>query len=113
MIKEKIIEEIKKHTISFVNIENIFDEHGFYYKGDLTLEVPTLKNFVLWSGWNQEAIDIFDSVRKSKNITMKLCQPLVYLHDGKALNLPLAKRAISYKKPHWVPIVLVYDKKAS
>ena len=32
--------------------------------------------------------------------------PFTYMHDGRALTLPLVKQIRQYKKPHWLPVVL-------
>ena len=89
--------------MSFVDLENQIE--GF--KGDLLLELNP--NVILWQGVSEparEAMNILLSVKKIEMIPTPL---LVYLIDGRALRLPIAKSAASikkgYKKPHWLPVV--------
>ncbi len=30
---------------------------------------------------------------------------MAYALDGEVLNMPVAKKAVQYKKPHWLPVI--------
>lgn len=99
----KYIQE--KKGVSFVELERLFDEHGFKWEGSCEI-VNDAYNFVYWSGWNMEAIDIYFGLIEDGLIEKEHCHPLIYMVDGKTLTYPLVKQARAYKKPHWCPIVL-------
>ena len=104
IVKQKVYEYIKGHEeTSFVEIERVFEEHGFDYVGDQTLTTSNNETLVLWIDWNEEAVEIITELMAEEKIYMDACQPLYYLIDGKSINLPIPKRA-GTKKPHWLPV---------
>lgn len=111
-IKQKVFEYVDGHEeTSFVEIERVFEEHGFDYKGDLTLTGTNNKTLIFWIDWNKEAIDVVAELMAEEKIYMDACQPLYYLIDGKGVDLPIPKRA-GTKKPHWLPVAFSTSKPA-
>jgi len=49
-------------------------------------------NIVLWQGLTQEGLNVLEELRQAKKIHQLPAHLLSYLHDGKMLRLPLAKR---------------------
>ena len=88
---------------SFVELERVMSEF-FPVEGDLAIGMEQ-RNVVLWSGISEDFADVYAAL--DGKITLEPASWLVYLADGKALNLPLVKRLPkkSYKKPHWLPVV--------
>jgi len=87
----------RQRNVSFVELERI---EGF---GGGKLELGLEGNFVLWTGLTPEAVAALDELRGF--IYPRPAHLLVYLHDGQGLDLPIAKSARHYKKPHWLPVV--------
>jgi len=104
-ITNKIIEYIKTHTeTSFVEIEQIFEDNNFNYKGNRSIASSEHNNVIYWEGWNQEAINIISKVMDSGSIMMHTTQVFTYVIDGKGLSIPIAKCKRHYNNPHWIPI---------
>jgi len=61
-------------------------------------------NIVLWQGLTEEGLNALEELRQAKKIHQLPAHFLSYLHDGKMLKLPLAKRPQHYKMPHWAPV---------
>jgi hypothetical protein len=102
-LKEEILALIERtRTVTFVELNRI---SGF--KGELGLvrEGDDYSNIFLWSGISKEAAQAINDLQKEKKIHMVPTPSLTYLIDGKMLQLPIAKRARHYKKPHWLPVV--------
>lgn len=106
-IMSKFIYDFVKKTggISFVEIESLFRENGFDYKGDLMVGTSA-RNTVAWVGWNQAAVDVMNKAIEL-GVVLTVTSPLIYYFDGGAPNLPIAKTTRGYKKDvHWLPVVL-------
>lgn len=63
-------------------------------------------NVVLWAGLTEEASAAIRHLLATEAVHIQPASPLVYLYDGHGLRLPIAKRAASYKRPHWLPVTL-------
>lgn len=103
----KIIYDFVKKTggVSFVEIESLFRENGFEYKGSLMVGTSA-RNTVAWLDWNQAAIDVLNEALR-QGIRLTVTSPLIYYFDGCAPDLPIAKSTRGYKKElHWLPVVL-------
>lgn len=106
MMRDKIIEKIMKDDhVSFVEVEKLFDESGFEYKGSRVMRLCEISNLIVWGEWNQEAIDLINDILEKESIALQMCQPLIYLIDGKGINLPIAKSIRPYKTERWIPMV--------
>ena len=56
-LKSEILEYIKAHAgTSFVEIERVFEENNFDYKGDGAYTSGQHPNVVFWIGWNQKRL---------------------------------------------------------
>ncbi|HHB2931848.1 TPA: pathogenicity island protein [Staphylococcus aureus] len=103
-MKQIILEYIKNNdSTSFVEIENVFEEQGFKYKGNGAYTSGNHKNIIFWMGWNEEAFNIVADLKRDGLIEMQICPPMYYLIDGKGLRLPIVKNK-NIKIDHWLPI---------
>ncbi len=89
-----------RNDTTFAEIFNVIGEEA---KGDLIWEISP--NTVLWTGMSQALLDAFKIMHDK--IIPHPTDFLVYLYDGGALDLPVAKTIsrTGYKKPHWLPVV--------
>ncbi|HDZ8824598.1 TPA: pathogenicity island protein [Staphylococcus aureus] len=103
-LKSEILEYIKAHAgTSFVEIEHVFEENNFDYKGDGAYTSGNHKNIIFWVGWNEEAFNIVADLKRDGLIEMQICPPMYYLIDGKGLKLPIVKNK-NIKIDHWLPV---------
>ena len=94
---------LKRDHVTFAELSQLDS-----FCGDLQLLVnhDKVSNIVIWSGMSQEAVDALEVIRKEGEYKLISTPVLTYLIDGAAPNLPIAKRARHYKKPHWSPALL-------
>lgn len=105
-LKNLIADYIKNNEgTSFVELESIFEEQGYDYKGYIAFANAEHPNILYWSGWNQEAMDIIIDLINEELIDIEQCLEKVYLIDGKCLKYPQPKEKISKEKEYWIPIV--------
>lgn len=105
-LKKSVLEYIRKTgDVSYAELQRLFNRLGFDYRGDLEIYSPINENVILWCGWNREAIEIMNELKSENLVEQEPVQLLVYIIDGAALRLPLVKRAVNYKTPHWLPLV--------
>ena len=103
-IKLGLVKMIKdKKCVSFVEIENYFDEVGFNYHGNEQFVNSNNKNIVFGSEWNEIATKLLIDLLKDKIINMMPTDVLVYLADGKLLTLPVYEDDKPYEQ--WLPVV--------
>lgn len=103
-LKKEILNYIKNHKeTSFVEIERIFEENKFDYKGNGAYTSGENDNVIFWVGWNERAFDIVAGLKRDGYIEMNICPPMYYLIDGKSLNLPIVKSK-KIKTDHWLPV---------
>ncbi|WP_455937020.1 pathogenicity island protein [Gemella morbillorum] len=101
-IKSDLVKLIKhKKDVSFVEIENYFDEIGFKYQGDISI-CRKNENITLWSGWNTRATELLYDLLNSELITMRPTTKLIYFIDGKVLTLPVYEGNKPYNQ--WLPV---------
>lgn len=101
-IKLDLVKLIKHKTgVSFVEIENYFDEIGFKYQGDISI-CRKNENLIFWSGWNTRATELLYDLLNSELITMQPTNELIYYIDGKILTLPIYKGNRLYNQ--WLPV---------
>jgi hypothetical protein len=96
-----------RNDSTFAEIINVIGEEA---KGDLTWEISP--NTVLWTGMSRTLSDAFKIMHDK--IVPHPTDFLVYLYDGAALQLPLAKTVpkTGYKKPHWLPVAFRFRNRA-
>lgn len=103
-IKLDLVKLIKdKKYVSFVEIEDYFDEVGFDYRGEERIVNSDNKNIVFWSGWNEIATKLLIDLLREEIIKMTPTDILVYLADGKQLALPIYRDDKPYEQ--WLPVV--------
>jgi len=92
---------------TFAEISNVIGEEA---KGDLQWEISP--NTILWTGMSQTLRDAFKIAHDK--IVPHPTHFLVYLYDGAALQLPVAKTVskTGFKKPHWLPVVFRFRNRA-
>jgi hypothetical protein len=101
----KLINYMRIGSMSFVDVERYLASEGVETEGDRIVELGY--GVVLWAGVSSEFCALLKQAMGSGLVEAVACSPFVYWHDGKSVDLPLAKRvpAEGYKKPHWCPIV--------
>ncbi|BAS45635.1 hypothetical protein SSCHL_0855 [Staphylococcus schleiferi] len=103
-LKKEILNYIKNHKeTSFVEIERIFEENNFDYKGNGAYTSGENDNVIFWVGWNERAFDIIAGLKRDGYIEMSICPPMYYLIDGKSLNMPIV-RSKNITTDHWLPV---------
>ena len=95
----------QSRNVSFVELARFLEGEGMCTKGDLTLMAAVPHDLILWANMSDEFVDVVDALAECTDIAPT--PVLVYLCDGGALKLPLAKRPPKggYKRPHWCPVV--------
>ena len=107
-LKKAVLEHIRKTgDVSYAELQWLFNQLGFDYRGEFEIYSPINNNVIFWTGWNREAIEIMNELKSEGLIEQEPVQPLVYLIDGAALSLPIVRRAAKYQSPHWLPLVFI------
>lgn len=104
-MKQEILEYVRHYNgVSFAELSRSIQ--GFKGEYAMFLGAPETQNIMLWNGMSQEAVDALNELIQEKAILYRGCSLLIYLVDGTFLDYPLVKRRMSYKKPHWWPVVI-------
>lgn len=107
-LKEKLYLFIENTgNVSFADILEIKGT-----KGDCNFELKDegYSNVLLWQGLTKEAIDGLTGLVNEGKIAFKPTTLLVYLMDGRYLNLPMAEKKEHYKELRWLPVVMNVNK---
>lgn len=64
------------------------------------------ENIIFWCDFKQEIPMAIKELQAEGKIRIDIAQPIIYMVDGKMINLPLVRTRKNYKTPHWLPIVL-------
>ncbi|MEB5647596.1 pathogenicity island protein [Staphylococcus saprophyticus] len=92
-LKNLIADYIKNNEgTSFVELESIFEEQGYDYKGYIAFANAEHPNILYWSGWNQEAMDIIIDLINEELIDIEQCLEKVYLNRWQVLKVPATQR---------------------
>jgi len=111
-MKTEVLNYIKKNgDTSYADLEQLFDSLHFDWNGDLAIASAVNNTIFFWYGWNEAAAGITTDLVHDGQLFREATQPLIYLIDGKCLDLPLAKALIKYKKPHWLPVIFTAIKR--
>jgi hypothetical protein len=100
-LEAAIRETLKKDHVSFAELSRL---PGF--KGDYSLSSADFPNIIWWVNMSEGAIDTLTRLRKEGVFHFHPANPLIYLIDGCSLTLPIVKRVVNYKTPHWAPVSL-------
>ena len=102
-LKDEVYEFIAvKRTTTFVELLRRFPE---FFNGKGSLLYNDYKNIFLWRGMEREFTEVIKELFDEEKIMVRPTSPLVYVYDGKVMTLPIAKRRLNYKEPHWLPVI--------
>jgi len=110
-IEKIIINKLKEEkALFFADIEQLFEEYNYDYKGEKSIYSGENESLIIWTGWNEKTVDmIVNIISKTSQIYCKQATYIEVLLMGKPLNLPIAKKTnYKYKKVHWLPSVLIW-----
>ena len=95
----------QRDHVTFVEIRNVL-QPLMPLDGDISLELPTLPNVLLWFNMSPQWCDVMREVQASKQVYPVSASVLTYAIDGTVWQVPLAKRPPKggYKTPHWAPV---------
>ena len=97
-LEERIMKYLLKDHVTFAEIEDTFGS------GDCALVFGD--NMIIWPNLPEEVFKCITSLWDKRKVLFQPTQIITYLVDGRALDLPIAKRDINYKHPHWLPVVI-------
>ena len=101
-IKAAVLDYIRKNDcVTHPEIERIFEQCGFDYKGELMDCSSHCDNVIFWEGWNQAAYDIMQELLLDNLVYRDVASPLVVLTMGKTLGLPLVKKNMTESVTYW------------
>lgn len=101
-IAAAIVEEMKfNNHVSFAELENKIEGFG----GNWAFEIPE-RGIVFWFV-SHAAADALNRLKAAGVFHFAPTVFLVYMADGRCLDLPIAKKVGPYKQPHWAPVTLV------
>lgn len=109
-VKAKVYEYIKKQRgVSYAELERYFEVIGYSYKGTAICCSIFTDKVIFWQGWHRQAFSVVDELIKDHKIHRRPAPPLLYLLDGKGLNLPKVEQFENYKRikrESWLPCIL-------
>lgn len=112
-VKAEVLKYIKNNEgTSYAELEYLFDRLGFNWKGDLEICSDVNDNVVFWAGWNKEAIELINDLQREGLIEKVPGHYVMYILDGKTMNLPLVRGYKEYKTPHWLPVLFTARRKS-
>lgn len=100
-----------RYAIAFTDIEQLFEENGFDFRGDMAITIG-IPNVHVWYDWNEDAVEVLRRLR-DRGIVLRDESPLTYYYDGRAPIFPIAsvsniRRKAGYKEEHWFPASLIF-----
>lgn len=105
-MKKKVLEYINRNdSVSYAELEWLFEQNDYDYKGNLDALSSACDHVVFWAGWNQEAYNIMKELLAEGKIHREPVAPFIYFIDGKVLDMPVVKRNKQYTTDHWLPTV--------
>lgn len=102
-LREDIIDFCQRDHVSFVELKKNFPE---MFDGEHAICFPDYSNLIVWQGLSQDGAELILSLVNERKLFLLPSNPLVYAIDGALVNMPMAKRILNYKNPHWIPMVL-------
>jgi hypothetical protein len=107
-MKAMILNLLKERSegISFAQMENMFDDNSIDYNGDHIIGSSKYKNIYYWLNMSDDFSHAIIELRKEDKIEFNECNVIIYLADGKIIKYPLARKAIQYEEPHWLPTII-------
>ena len=95
----------KNDSASYAEIEWLFQQNGYDYRGELLSCSGQCEHVVFWDGWNAEAFDLLKELLQEGAVHREPAGPLRYLLDGAGMAIPIVKQKVQYKTDHWAPVV--------
>ncbi len=95
----------ERDYVSFVEAVD-FMRDKLKMKVDGTFGIEAKRNLLLWIKLSEEAKDTLLALINGGRVNVFRSSLLVYMTDGMALTLPIAKRVKTYSKPHWWPATM-------
>lgn len=110
MDRDKMKQIVKEHIfcsngVSYVELERLFDENKYDYRGNFDHIASENEHVVFWMGWSEDAINILHELYEEQLIHKEPVNFLNYILDGKTLRLPIVRRPRQYKTDHWLPVL--------
>ena len=103
--KQKMFEVVEKYDhVTFAELNIKLPECCESKEADCGIFLR--ENLLLWQGWTEEAVYAFRELYQEKKIFLEPVEILVYVIDGYALSLPIAKRIRDYKSLRWLPVAM-------
>lgn len=109
-------EEMKRIVLNYINkndsasyeeIEWLFEQNGYDYRGELLSCSDQCEHVVFWSDWNAEAFEMMTELLHERAVHREPAGPLRYLLDGAGMTIPVVKQKVQYKTDHWAPVIFV------
>ena len=100
---ENVRAYIAKHGgVSMVELERYFDDTKG--KSAIEMQADNCSNVVVWSGMSAKFCSVVMELEESGKVEMKPTPLIVYITDGRRLDMPIAEVVKHYTSPHWLPI---------
>lgn len=109
-MKAMILNLIKeKGSISFAEIENMFDDKDIEYNGDSVIGPSKYKMIHYWINMSDIFASSIIELREENKIEFNPCDIMFYFIDGKILKYPIVTKKYQYEEPHWLPIMINFS----
>lgn len=112
-LKQYMYDYVKEHKeIPIYQLEDLFEELDYAFKGKASVSHDIDNNIVFWSGWNEMTMHALIELVKGEQLDLVYRSSYVmrYLLDGRVPNLPLAISYPEYEQqtqvPSWLPMLL-------
>lgn len=102
----------ERQYVTFAEIKQMLGPEVF--EGQQALYTKGYPNIIIWANMSDNVVDAISELMRETKIYPNPASILTYIVDGEILRMPVAKRLIQYKKPHWAPTVFCtfpYEKK--
>lgn len=100
-----------KGSLSYVQIEELFEKEGMEYEGGYWIK-SKMESIYTWMGINHNFINVLNKLRKiGTGYKEEPCTRFVYIVDGKVPKIPVVKQARVHKSDRWLPVVWIKSKK--
>ena len=98
-MKKVVLDYINKNdSVSYAELQWLFQQKKYDYKGDVMSCSEVCEHVVFWSGWNEDTYNMMGELMQEGRIHREPTVFLTYLIDGGALSLPIVKSGRNYKK---------------
>lgn len=101
---DAVIDMIRQREgVTFVEIEKLLSPY-MEVNGDYALYSNSYPTLIFWMGISEQYFEVMKQVMSSGKVEGLPTHYLTYYADGKVPTMPLARKVMQYKDPHWVPI---------